>query len=74
MTTAAPESTLHSWRPYSIRNAKHECAEVEKRMRVALGRKPYPAELMDDETFAGAIVRYREIVAELQVLEVDFER
>ena len=54
--------------------AKHECAEVEKRMRVALGRKPYPAELMDDETFATAIVRYREIVAELQVLEVDFER
>ena len=43
-------------------------------MRVALGRKPYPAELMDDETFASAIVRYREIVAELQVLEVDFER
>ena len=38
--------------------AKHECAEVEKRMRVALGRKPYPAELMDDETFATAIVRY----------------
>ena len=33
--------------------------------------RPRPAELMDDETFAGAIVRIGKSPA--QVLEVDFE-